>query len=196
MCDPEYLVEHFRDDLYVQMEYAMAGGKPRKLEEMRRLAEMLKMEGRWDTPESISESANRLFWISGMKASEKIVQKALNFAAAKGKNILFLVSYRGGDIVDACEGRPRLDQPFVDFLHSSGIVFVDSLQKHKGDFGQFKIPAKQYVRRYYNGHYAPAGNHFFAFAIKDDLLQWLNPVPFTYRKDSPSISEISAILAR
>jgi len=43
---------------------------------------------------------------------------------------------------------------------------------------------------------APGGNHFFAFAIKEGLLNWLKPAPFTYRKDSPSIAEISAILAR
>ena len=196
MCDREYLVERFRDDLYVQMEYAMAGGKPPKLEEMRRLAELLRMETRWDTPESTSESATRLFRFSGMKASERIVQKVIDFATVRKKNILFLVSYGSGEIVNVCEGKPRSDQPFVDYLRRSGIAFVDSLQKHQEDFGHFSIPPRQYVRRHYNGHYAPAGNHFFAFAIKDDLLKWLKPAPFTYRKDNPSMAEISAILAR
>ena len=58
------------------------------------------------------------------------------------------------------------------------------------------MSSDRYLRRYCNGHYAPAGNHFFAFAIKDDLVEWLDPVPITYRRDQPSIAEISAILAR
>ena len=196
MCDPDYVVEHFRNDLYVQIEYAMAGGSPPMLDEMRRLDELLGVGCRWDSPGAVSESAERLFWHSGMKASEHIVGKALSFVRERNKNLLLLVSYRGGDVADACEGRPRLDRPFVQFLQDSGIRFVDSLQKHVQDFGNFAIPTDRYVRRYYNGHYAPAGNHFFAFAIKDDLLKWLDPVPLTYRKDSPSISEISAVLAQ
>jgi hypothetical protein len=196
MCDPNYVVEHFRDDLYVQIEYAIAGGTPPMLEEMRRLDELMGAGGRWDSPEVVSESADRLFWRSGMKASEQIVDKALQFARDRQKKLLFLVSYRGGDVASACEAKVRLDVSFVEFLSQMEIPFVDSLQKHVEDFRDFGIPADRYVRRYYNGHYAPAGNHFFAFAIKDDLLAWLDPVPVTYRKDRPSVAEVSALLAR
>jgi len=195
MCDPDYVVEHFRNDLYVQIEYAIAGGYPPMLEAMRRLDELMRAGGRWDSPEAIAESADRLFWISGMRASERIVEKALQFARERQKKILLLVSYRGGDVADACEGRPRLDQPFVDSLRGAEIPFVDSLQKHVDDFADFRLPLSPYLRRYYNGHYSPAGNHFFAFAIKDDLLQWLEPAPVTYRKDRPSVAEVSAVLA-
>jgi hypothetical protein len=32
------------------------------------------------------------------------------------------------------------------------------------------------------GHYNPSGNHFFAFALKNSLIEWLDPKPLTYRE--------------
>jgi hypothetical protein len=37
-----------------------------------------------------------------------------------------------------------------------------------------------YRRRYFIGHYSPSGNHLFAFAIKDTVVNWLDPKPVTY----------------
>ncbi|UCF37353.1 MAG: hypothetical protein JSU96_00315 [Acidobacteriota bacterium] len=195
ICDPEYVVSNYRDDLYLQMEYAMDGGNPPNLERMKRLAELVGLEARWDSQEAISKSAEQLFWHSGMKASEVIVQWARKWADENQKKLLFLVSYRGGDVAAACRQEPRLDQVFIDYLNREQVPYVDSLQKHVEDYEQFSLPLDRYLKRYYNGHYAPAGNHFFAFAIKDDLLKWLDPAPFTYQKDQPSIADISAVLA-
>ena len=48
-----------------------------------------------------------------------------------------------------------------------------------------QLSAEEYCHRYYidgyGGHYNPAGNHFFAFAIKDALVEWLEPKPLTYQ---------------
>ena len=35
---------------------------------------------------------------------------------------------------------------------------------HAQDFKQFKVPFDQYAKRYFIGHYSPAGNHLFAYA--------------------------------
>jgi hypothetical protein len=173
----------------------MEGGRPPRLEEIRHFADMLGLALKWNTQEKISESAEQLFWLSGMKASEHIVRKALAFADSKKKKLLFLVSYRGSDVTNACRHQERLDQPFIDFLDAEAIRYIDSLQKHVDDFRKFNLSPDRYVKRYYNGHYAPAGNHFFAYAIKDDLVNWLSPTPFTYQGGAPSLAQISEILA-
>jgi hypothetical protein len=57
------------------------------------------------------------------------------------------------------------------------------------DYQSFRNTPEDYVQRYYialmghqgYGHYSPTGNHFFAFAIKDDLVDWLEPKPPAYR---------------
>lgn len=41
-----------------------------------------------------------------------------------------------------------------------------------------------YMKRYFIGHYSPAGNHFFAFSIKDSIVDWLDPKPITYLEEA------------
>jgi hypothetical protein len=92
-------------------------------------------------------------------------------------------------VVRACEDRPRPDQKMVDFLKACQIPFVDGLEKHREDYRNFRLSAEDYAKRYYIGHYNPRGNHFFAFAIKDAVVDWLDPKPPAYltgRGDNPS----------
>ena len=60
---------------------------------------------------------------------------------------------------------------------------------HVEDFKNFRIPFEQYAKRYFIGHYSPAGNHFFAYSIKDTVIDWLDPKPITYQnKDDRRIT--------
>ena len=59
--------------------------------------------------------------------------------------------------------------------------------RHIRDFEGFSLSPEDYVNRYYIGHYNPLGNHFFAFAIKDAIVEWLNPKPPAYRRDGEGI---------
>jgi len=56
------------------------------------------------------------------------------------------------------------------------------LQKHVEEFRTFRLSPEEYVKRYYVGHYSPKGNHFFAFAIKDAVVRWLDPKPPAHRE--------------
>ena len=52
------------------------------------------------------------------------------------------------------------------------------------------------MQRFYIGHYNPRGNHFFAFAIKDDLVAWLDPRPPAYdRHGEAPLRALAATLA-
>jgi hypothetical protein len=53
---------------------------------------------------------------------------------------------------------------------------------HVDDYANFRIPIDEYMKRYFIGHYSPAGNHFFAYSIKDTIVEWLDPKPITYRE--------------
>ena len=85
-------------------------------------------------------------------------------------------------MIRACEGRPRIDQSIIENFRQKKILFVDGLAKHKKDFRNFNLSPQDYVKRYYIGHYNPRGNHFYAFAIKDAVVNWLNPKPPAYRE--------------
>ena len=101
-------------------------------------------------------------------------------------SITVLLSYPSNDVIHACNNRPRFDQTFVDHLNEQEFRFFDSLQAHVEEFKLFNCSPEGYARRYYTGHYTPRGNHFFAFAIKDTFVKWLDPAPPTYRAEGPS----------
>ena len=122
-----------------------------------------------------------------LRVGIKIVEKAQAFAREKNKKLMIILSYDSDTVSRACHGLPRPDQSLVDFLKEKNIPFVDVLAKHCEDFQAFKLSTEDYVRRYYIGHYKPQGNHFFAFAIKDTVVNWLDPKPTAYHDGSETI---------
>ena len=76
----------------------------------------------------------------------------------------------------------RFDHTFLDFLKQRDLPVVDLLQAHRDDY-QKRACELEYVNRYYiGGHYNPLGNFFTAFAIKDKVVEMLNPKPIPYQK--------------
>ena len=59
---------------------------------------------------------------------------------------------------------------------------------HVEDYKSFNLSISEYYKRYFIGHYNPGGNHFFAYSLKNILVDWLDPKPFTYQtRDRESI---------
>ena len=80
---------------------------------------------------------------------------------------------------------PAIRPNFVDYLTEQGFSFRFS-KTHFEEFQLFNCSPEVYAQRYYTGHYNPSGNHFFVFAIKDTLVNWLDPPPPTCREEGPS----------
>lgn len=83
----------------------------------------------------------------------------------------------------------RFDSEFVRFLDREKYLYVDTLPKFRNAFRQFRGTINQFCAKYYVGragaqifgHFNPLGNFWFAFAIRQELLNWLDPKPLTYR---------------
>jgi hypothetical protein len=54
------------------------------------------------------------------------------------------------------------------------------LEAHAADYAKFRIGVKDYLTRYYVGHYNPQGNLFCALAIRPKLVAMLDPKPAPY----------------
>ena len=54
------------------------------------------------------------------------------------------------------------------------------MEAHAADYAQFSISVEDYLKRYWIGHYNPLGNHFTAFALKNKLVEMLDPKPAPY----------------
>ena len=119
----------------------------------------------------------------GFSATKYILEAALKFAGKHGKKLL-VVLFCPQVTRQLLTGARRYDQPIVDYLNENRIKYFDMNLVHLKDYQCFKVSVDEYLGRYLIGHYSPAGNHFFAFAIKNTIVDWLEPKPITYRSDN------------
>lgn len=203
LCDPESIVDLFAKDLVVRMLVAMEPeGKidPGPLESWGPALGLRGLD--WSTPAAIRASAERLYHAYAVRASIRIFEKLVEHLQRAQKRLLVLLSYPQGSVWHACQGSPREAPGNVDWhprelreaLARLGIGVVDSLVAHVKEFRGFRLSAKDYVARYYIGHYNPRGNHFFAYAVKDPIRDWLDPKPPAYRGDDESLIRFKGYL--
>jgi hypothetical protein len=83
-------------------------------------------------------------------------------------------------------GEVRYDQEIVDYLAAEKFTVFDMNEVHLKDFRRSGLPYDEYRKQFFIGHYNPRGNHFFAYSIKDKVVEWLDPKPITYRKPDPN----------
>ena len=190
LSDSEYVYEHFKDDLVVKLLVAQAGGTDVDRQELEGLARGLNVKADFRSLEATAETARALHIEYALRSGMKVIEKARAFAEAKKKRLLILLSSSQQSVIRACEGHPRIDQSVVNFLNQKEILFVDGLAKHKEDYRSFRLSPQEYVKRYYIGHYNPRGNQFFAFAIKDAVVNWLDPKPLAYQEGSETIPAV------
>ncbi|MDP6017264.1 MAG: hypothetical protein QGI32_14295 [Candidatus Latescibacteria bacterium] len=194
MCDADFMVESLRDDLMVMlygMERFDVDGDPGKL---KRLADHLDVDGIDD-----SDGDRRIASVQGLKeaygfaASRFIVEQAEHFVADHDKELLICLLCPTAT-EQVLRGQPRYDQGFANYLRAAGHRVFDMNEVHRQDFGDFSLSVEDYRKRYWMGHYSPAGNHFFAHSLKDTVIDWLEPKPRTYRGDAPSSADFDGYL--
>jgi hypothetical protein len=183
MTDPDWTVEALKDDLALNMfMYARGNVSDLDVPAVRALAAHLGFD-----PKGIESSQpqrsliNQLLNHYSLAATKVILAKAREFADRTGKKLLVVLFDPSGVMRPLVEGKPRYDQEIVDFLQAGNFRTFDMNLVHVEDFKNFNIPFDQYLKRYFIGHYSPAGNHFFAYSIKATVIDWLDPKPITYQ---------------
>lgn len=183
MTDPDFMVEALRDDWMLQIA-AFTNGDIDEIERepLNRLAEIL---GHPPIPpgegEEARQAAARIRDGYGFAATRAILERAEEFTRLHGKKLM-IVLFDPGVTQELITRGSRYDQEIVDFLEGRGMRYFDMNRVHVEDFKCFRLALDEYFQRYLIGHYNPAGNHFFAFAIKNSLVEWLDPKPVTYRE--------------
>ncbi len=185
LCDLDWAVEKFKGDFSLRIMLAHLNAKTKNPElayaDALKLATTHGIVTRIDTAEGLSQTADTLHHQSAYFASRRIVEKIDAFAKAQNKKILFVLSYPPKSVSRFVKEGVRADQPFVDFMTRRGLPFVDLMKDHMDDFALFKGDIKDYLARFWVGHYNPRGNHFCANAILPKLVELLEPRPLPYR---------------
>lgn len=188
LCDADHLYESFADNLAVQL-FALAMGvedlDPKPLERLGAWLDLDFAPMREADPRSAAREASRRV---AHCATLFVLERLLRYAQDAGKQLLVILGYEENAIEAAVEGKPRNDALVLDFLRRRSVRTIDMFERHRADARDFRLTARDYTQRYYMqhfGHYNPIGNHFFAFAIKDDLVDWLNPKSPAYLRRDP-----------
>ncbi|MEQ1826663.1 MAG: hypothetical protein ABL921_11990 [Pirellula sp.] len=188
LCDIDWVDEHFKNDFGLQIMLAHLNAKTRNPElayaDTLKLATTHGIVTRVDTAASLSQTADLLHRQSAYFASQRIVEKIVEFTRKSNKKILFVLSYPPKSVRRFATEGVRNDQPFVDFIKQTGLPVVDLMQEHMEDFKLFKGDIQTYVAKHWVGHYNPLGNFFCAHAILKAIIEVLVPKPLSYRLDA------------
>ena len=196
LCDEDHVYESFKNDLWVQVILAQNHATDTNVGLLQRVADALDIRADFSTSKAIASSAITLFQACALRSTMFTVNKTHELATEQNKKLMVLLSYSAEDIIQAAEGAPRPDSSLISHLEAEGIEYVDTLEKHLEDFQSFSCSPKEYAERLYIGHYNPSGNHFFAFAIKDAVVSWLDPAPPTYQPDEEAATKVLASNSR
>ena len=196
MTDPAFMVDALKDDLMLQLYVAdTVDPTTLDLDRLKLLAETLDVEA-LDTrsSERLSQTSRRLRTAYGFSATKYIVEKVSDFCRQNGKKLMTCI-FCPTAMKQLLNNQPRYDQDIADHLAKEQEPFFDMNLVHQRDFRDFNLSVEEYIERYFIGHYSPAGNHFFAYSIRNRIVDWLDPKPITYRDDESKMIDFEGYLS-
>jgi hypothetical protein len=164
LCDFASAWELFRDD-YLLDRYAR-----------RQLA---RKRGDANVPSSDFDDAE--LSAVALAATQFVVEQVEHFAAEHARKVLYVLSYNPSTLRRRIETGGRFDVGLIGFMNERGLAYVDLLEAHARDFEAGGASLDAYLAKHFIGHYTPLGNFFCAFAMKDALVELLDPPPPAYR---------------
>ena len=195
MTEPGFMVDALKDDLMLQLYVAdHVDPSTLDLDALRSLAEVLGVdEFDLSSNKKLAETCQRLRTVYGFAATTFIVNKALSFCREKNKKLMICILCPEAT-KQLLNNKTRYDQEIADHLAKESETFVDMNLAHQNDYKDFNLSVDDYIKRYFIGHYSPVGNHFFAYSIKDTIVDWLVPKPITYRDDGDAVIDFKGYL--
>jgi len=181
LCDLDWVENRFGDDFVLGIMLAHTNSKEGNpalaYEAILDLATTHGIETRLDRSMTASALASELFTKAALQSSMYVVDRVEQFARTHGKKVLYVLSYSAGNIAKRLERGTRFDQPFVDFLQERGLPVVDLMEAHATDYADFSCGIQNYLKRYYIGHYNSWGDFFTAMALRESVMNMLDPKP-------------------
>jgi hypothetical protein len=198
MTDPQWIVAHLKDDLALQLAlYELGVIRDLDHDKISKLAAELDFPFDWKQESTLQDQAEALLDRYSQRASVFVLGKAREFARQNGKKLLVVLNSPDRALPDLIHNKPRFDQEIIDYLVKEKFDYFDMNEIHLQDYRKSHLTFDEYMSRYFivspvdsraYGHYSPRGNHFFAYSIKDKMVEWLDPKPLTYLVSGKSIS--------
>lgn len=179
----------FKDDEVAHL-YTLTQGGEAPIDKLEPLAEAFGLKLDLRNPQTRVEEAKKLHLAYGIRSTEYLLENLRDWCAQNGRKLMVLLSYDVPTVTKMIEDGTRFDSEFVTYLKQNDYAYSDTLLKAADEYKNFNIPVEDFIARYYVGragaqvfgHYNPAGNFWFAQAIKDDLINWMTPQPEPYAR--------------
>ena len=188
LCNLDETYEIFKDDFVTRIRIAHNKAEERNenldYKEIHALTQTHGIETSLDSNATMSRVVSAYHRECALFSTEKIIDKIEKFAAENHKKVLYVLSYPAGYIAQAHEENRRWDQSIIDFINSNKLPLIDLGKAHFDEFTQFSINLKDYLEKYFIGHYNPLGNMFCAQAIQVKLAEMMDPKPVPYNTDT------------
>ena len=179
--------EVFKDDIVVHL-YTLREGGDAPVEELEKLAEEFGLKVDLRNKQKRASDALKLHYAYGLRSTQYILDKMRAWAEEKGKKLMILLSYNVPPVEEFIEKGTRFDQEFVEYLEKNNFFYMDFMKKAAEEYKSFNLSIEQFMERFYIermgaqvfGHYNPHGNFWFAFTLREKLVDWLDPKPPAY----------------
>lgn len=195
MTDPKWMYDNLKDDLALQLLlFKMGKIADLDIKKLQMLSKWLKLDINFSDKEKLNENASYLLDKYSFAATKYILEKLNNYVKANNKKLLLVLfdPYRTTNAL--MMGEQRYDQDIVDYVKAQNFNYFDMNLEHVKDAKRFNVGIADYYKIYLLGHYNPTGNHFFAFSIKNKIIEMLNPKPITYNTKSTNWTDFKGYL--
>ena len=181
LCDDDYIFNQFKDDPILKMSLATKGQTEIDPDSLDPVAVSFGIAPHLVSNDQAGAAIRDAHTQAALMASKYIVTKAAKFCEQTGKKFMLVLSFGRGNVIEHLTGSKRFDQLFVDWAMQQNFPMIDMLPIWKDAFANRKQSAEDFLAPYYNGHHSPAGNNFFAWAMMDKIVSWLDPTPLPYK---------------
>ncbi len=181
LCNEDYLWRTFKDDPVLKMVMAARkGGGNISAELIHPVAVTFGIPDEKIADTETAKKIRKIHTEAALFATRNVVTWAEEFAKDASKKLMIMLSFGRGNVEEYLSGKPRFDQSFVEWLKDKRYPVIDIREAFAEDYQKYKVDVDQYLKPFYNGHHTPKGNFFTAWAIKNKIVQWLNPKPKPY----------------
>lgn len=181
LCDESFVWQTFRDDPILRVVMALRGGDKACSKLAEPIAESFGAPIETVTEANAAEQIRRIHTEAALFATKNIITWTEQFVQQNDRKLMIILSFSQGRVAADLRGEPRFDQGLVNWLKNKPYPVIDMRDLFRADYKQYNLDVGAYLKRYYIGHHSPAGNFFTAWAIKDEVVEWLEPPPLPYR---------------
>jgi hypothetical protein len=177
----DFIFRSFRDDPVLHYVLGSEAGDALTSSELESIAGKFGV-----SPESLSgsTSSNKLTWLhtqAALFATKNVVEWTEQFIERIGSKLMLVLSFSRSKMAASLRGESQFDQSFVEWLADKPYPVADMREAFSRNYENFSGGVDQFLEQYYMGHHKPAGNFLAAWALKDSMVNWLEPKPLPYR---------------